>query len=134
MNSVGVVFSSSQWTGWVPGALNAGVNASGLANSQFSISNVQVSGSVVMGPEPPKCSGPSPSPSPSPPPSPGMCETAVGKNNDGTNLQSSAINTGSAEDCCSHCSTTSGCVGYTWVHANRECWLKSAVGPARDDG
>merc|ERR1711967_224810 len=56
-----------------------------------------------------------------------------GKNNDGTNLESSARNTGSAEDCCSQCSSHSGCVGYTWVHANNECWLKSAVGPARDD-
>merc|ERR1712070_743753 len=53
--------------------------------------------------------------------------------NDGTNLQSSAINTGSADECCSHCSTTAGCAGYTWVHANKECWLKSAVASARDD-
>merc|ERR1712100_697985 len=67
MNSRGVVFSSSQWTGWVPGAGN--VNGD-LDNSVFSISNVRVSGSVVMGPEPPKCTGPSPSPSPSPTPSP----------------------------------------------------------------
>merc|ERR1712185_155937 len=60
--------------------------------------------------------------------------TSVGKNNDGTNLQSTAIITNSADDCCSQCSTASGCVGYTWVHANNECWLKSSVGPARDDG
>merc|ERR1712070_446335 len=105
MNSRGVVFSSSQWTGWVPGAGN--VNGD-LDDSVFSVSNVRVSGSVVMGPEPPKCTGPSPSPSPSPTPSPGMCETSVGKNNDGNNLQSSAIISGSADDCCSHCSSTDG--------------------------
>merc|ERR1712125_148248 len=39
-------------------------------NSVFSIRNVRVSGSVVMGPEPPKCTGPSPSPSPTPSPTP----------------------------------------------------------------
>merc|ERR1712046_8447 len=67
MNSRGVVFSSSQWTGWVPGAGN--VNGD-VDSSVFSIKNVRVSGSVVMGPEPPKCTGPSPSPSPSPGPAP----------------------------------------------------------------
>merc|ERR1712007_410388 len=60
-NSRGVVFSSSQWTGWVPGAGN--VNGD-VDNSVFSIRNVRVFGSVVMGPEPPKCTGPSPSPTP----------------------------------------------------------------------
>jgi hypothetical protein len=48
-------------------------------------------------------------------------------------LQSTAIITSSADQCCSHCSSAAGCVGYTWVHANQECWLKSAVGPERDD-
>merc|ERR1712125_299694 len=67
MNSRGVVFSSSQWTGWVPGAGN--VNGD-VDNSVFSIKNVRVSGSVVMGPEPPTCTGPSPTPSPSPTPGP----------------------------------------------------------------
>merc|ERR1712070_996696 len=42
--------------------------------------------------------------------------------------------TSSAEDCCSHCSSTSGCAGYAWVRDNQECWLKSEVGPSRDDG
>merc|ERR1712028_104706 len=80
MNSRGVVFSSSQWTGWVPGPGNVDGD---VGNSRFSISNVRVSGSVVMGPEPPKCGG-GPSPPPSPP-TPSMCEISVGKNNDGTN-------------------------------------------------
>merc|ERR550514_2472834 len=57
MNSRGVVFSSSQWTGWVPG-----------------LGNVRVSGSVVMGPEPPKCAGPSPSPTPGPTPPGPSCD------------------------------------------------------------
>jgi len=134
--SKGGVIYSSQWTGdWVPADFCGG-GPGDLGGSHFRVSNLRISGSVVQGPEPQKCSGPQPSPSPSPTPSPspgGTCETSVGKNNDGTNLQSSAINTGSADECCSHCSTTSGCVGYTWVHANHECWLKSAVGPARDD-
>jgi len=53
MESVGVAFASSQWTGWVPGPGNVDGD---LGNSQFSITNVRVSGSVVFGPEPPKCS------------------------------------------------------------------------------
>merc|ERR1711862_699689 len=126
----------SQWTGsWVPADFCGG-GPGDLGGSRFSISNLRISGSVVQGPEPQKCSGPQPSPSPSPPPSPspgGTCETQVGKNNDGTNLQSTAITTGSADECCSQCSSHAGCVGYTWVHDNQECWLKSAVGPARDD-
>jgi hypothetical protein len=71
MNSRGVVFSSSQWTGWVPGPGN--VNGD-LDNSQFSIRNVRVSGTVVMGPQPSKCSGPSPSPTPGPSPPGPSCD------------------------------------------------------------
>merc|ERR550514_2051032 len=56
-----------------------------------------------------------------------------GKNNDGTNLKSSADITSSAEACCSTCTSTSGCVGFTWVHDNKECWMKSAVDSPRDD-
>jgi len=136
-NNNGAVIYSSQWTGdWVPADFCGG-GPGDLGGSHFSISNLRVSGSVVQGPEPQKCSGPQPSPSPSPTPSPspgGTCQTMVGKNNDGTNLQSTAINTGSADACCSQCASHDGCVGYTWVHDNNECWLKSAVGPARDDG
>merc|ERR1711916_232680 len=54
MNSRGVVFSSSQWTGWVPGPGNVDGD---LDNSVFSISNVRVSGSVVMGLGPPVAVG-----------------------------------------------------------------------------
>jgi hypothetical protein len=67
MISRGVVFSSSQWTGFVPGAGN--VNGD-LDNSWFSISNVRVSGTVVQGPEPPRCSGLGSSPSMEPFPEP----------------------------------------------------------------
>merc|ERR1711862_1002659 len=63
----------------------------------------------------------------------GMCQTFVGKNNFGTNVKTSADSTSSADQCCSICAQTSGCVGYTWVHDNRECWLKSAVEAPRDD-
>merc|ERR1711991_386861 len=90
----------------------------------------------VQGPEPQKCSGPQPSPSPSPSPTPspaGQCNMMPGKNNDGTNLKSSADSTSSAEECCSKCSSTAGCVGFTWVHDNKECWMKSAVDSPRDD-
>jgi len=130
MEDTGAAIASTQWTGWVPDDGSCGWGDSNGA--QFAVTNVVVHAprGIKYGPAPPTCADPSPSP----PPTPGMCETSVGKNNDGTNLQSTAIITGSADDCCSHCSTTDGCVGYTWVHANQECWLKSSVGPARDDG
>merc|ERR1712127_1165044 len=125
----GAAIASTQWTGWVPDDGSCGGSDSNGA--QFAVTNVVVHApqGIKFGPPPP-----SPSPSPSPtPPTPGMCETSVGKNNDGTNMQSSATNTGSADECCSQCSSTDGCGGYTWVHATSECWLKSSVGPARDD-
>jgi hypothetical protein len=133
--SKGGVIYSSQWTGnWVPADFCGG-GPGDLDGSHFSISNLRISGSVVQGPEPQKCSGPQPSPTPSPPsPSPSaQCNLNPGKNNDGTNLKSSADITGSAEECCSKCSSTSGCVGFTWVHDNQECWMKSAVDSPRDD-
>jgi len=67
MERVGVTFVSSQWTGWVPGA---GSVHGDLGNSEFSVSNLRVSGKVLMGPTPPECSGPHPSPSPGPSPTP----------------------------------------------------------------
>lgn len=131
MESTGAAIASTQWTGWVPDDGSCGWGESNGA--QFAVTNVVVHApqGIKFGPAPPTCADPSPSPSPSP--SPGMCETMVGKNNDGTNLQSTAIITSSAEDCCSHCSSTSGCAGYTWVHANNECWLKSSIESPRDD-
>merc|ERR1711865_1040927 len=66
----GAVLYSSQWTcDWVPADFCGG-GPGDLGGSRFSISNLQVSGSVVQGPEPQKCSGPQPSPSPSPSPTP----------------------------------------------------------------
>jgi len=69
--SKGGVIYSSQWTGsWVPADFCGG-GPGDLGGSHFAVSNLRVSGSVVQGPEPQKCSGPQPSPSPSPPsPSP----------------------------------------------------------------
>jgi len=133
MESTGAALASTQWTGWVPDDGSCGGGDSNGA--QFAVTNVVVHApkGIKFGPAPPTCADPTPSPPPSPPPSPGMCETMVGKNNDGTNLQSTATITHSAEECCSHCSSTSGCVGYTWVHANTECWLKDSVGSPRDD-
>jgi hypothetical protein len=135
----GAVIYSSQWTGsWVPADFCGG-GPGDLDGSHFKISNLQVSGSVVQGPEPQQCSGPQPSPSPTPSPSPGptptgQCSLMPGKNNDGTNLKSSADSTNSAEDCCSLCQSTAGCVGFSWVRDNQECWMKSAVDSPRDDG
>lgn len=136
----GVVYSS-QWGGWVPhehdplqGCPQSGGNIDG---SHFSVSNLRISGSVVHGPEPSRCSSPSPSPpSPSPAPAPtpaGQCQVSDCKNNDGTNLKSTAESASSADQCCDKCKSATGCVGWTWVKDNGECWLKSSVSAARDD-
>lgn len=139
---LGAAIYSSQWTSsWVP-AEDCGGGPGNLDGSTFSISNLKIQGSVVQGPVPSLCSGPQPTPGPSPPPAPtpptpptpgGTCQTFDCKNNDGTNLKSSADMAGSADECCSKCKAASGCVGYTWVKDNQECWLKSAVGAPRDD-
>merc|ERR1711865_898117 len=64
----GAVLYSSQWTGdWVPADFCGG-GPGDLGGSRFSISNLRVSGSVVQGPEPQKCSGPQPGPAPGPAP------------------------------------------------------------------
>jgi len=131
--STGTIIYSSEWTGWVP-VDDCGTNPGDLDGSSFSVSNLVIEGSVVQGPEPTKCSGPQPTPSPPTPGPAGQCETFVGKNNDGKNMKSTADSTNSADECCAKCAEASGCVGYTWVHANHECWLKSAVDSPRDDG
>jgi len=68
MKRVGVVFQSSQWGGWVPEVRCGG--GGDEASAHFSLSNLRIKGSVVSGPEPQKCSGPSPSPTPAPTPAP----------------------------------------------------------------
>merc|ERR1711943_171586 len=68
MSQYGAVIYSSQWTGWAPGSCGGDGN---LDASSFSVSNLRITGTVVQGPEPRKCS-PAPSPpTPSPvPPTP----------------------------------------------------------------
>lgn len=117
--------------------------AAGDSNdASYSVQNVIVHApqGIKFGSPPATCQGPTPPGPPSPgPPSPpapspsGTCQTYVGKNNDGTNLKSSADITSSAGDCCDRCASADGCVGYTWVHENKECWLKSSVDAPRDD-
>jgi len=55
MASKGVQIQSSQWVGWVPSG-NCG-GGGGLDSSTFSIQNIVISGTVVQGPQPQKCSG-----------------------------------------------------------------------------
>jgi hypothetical protein len=59
LSRVGAKFESTQWYGWVPGDCGDSGKQPG---STFSISNLVVSGTVVMGPEPTRCEGPQPSP------------------------------------------------------------------------
>jgi len=106
-----------------------------VLNDSFRFLNSNVETSIVpalVSPTKENISPPSPSTSPSPSPS-GQCAISAGHNNDGTNLKSSADITSSAGDCCDRCASADGCVGYTWVHENKECWLKSSVDAPRDD-
>merc|ERR1712151_1243459 len=54
MASKGAQIQSSQWGGWVPSGNCPG--GGDVASSTFSINNVRVSGTVVQGPEPSRCS------------------------------------------------------------------------------
>jgi len=73
MRSVGAVIEYSLWSGWVPNRLTC-ARGGDLTTSRTEVYNVQVSGQVVQGPEPTRCSSdpspPSPFP-PCPPPAPG---------------------------------------------------------------
>ncbi|OMJ65538.1 hypothetical protein SteCoe_38039 [Stentor coeruleus] len=53
-SSNGAVIYSSQWTGWVP--VESCGNSGNLHASTFSIKNLNITGSVVQGPEPTLCS------------------------------------------------------------------------------
>lgn len=50
----GAVIYSSEWTGWVP-VSDCGTSSGDLYGSSFTVSNLVISGSVVQGPEPVKC-------------------------------------------------------------------------------
>jgi len=79
MKSKGAKLISTQWIGYAPGEDNCPGGGS-LDGSTFSVKNVRVYGTIIMGDTTvPKCSGPeppSPSPGPSPSPKPGNCANA----------------------------------------------------------
>ena len=74
---------------------------------------------------------PMPTPTPTPTPSP-TCEVHDGKNNNGRNIKQ-ATGVTSATGCCDACRATAGCIGYTWVKTQSECWLKDQVDGLVDD-
>lgn len=53
--SRGAVIYSSEWTGWTP--VDDCGSGGDLYTSSFTVSNLRISGSVVQGPEPTRCSG-----------------------------------------------------------------------------
>ncbi len=59
------------------------------------------------------------------------CDFQPSMNNHGTNMEQTSA--GSAQDCCNYCSDAVGCVGFTWVSGNSDCYLKSSVDPATPD-
>ena len=59
------------------------------------------------------------------------CNIQPQMNNHGINLVQSTAS--SAADCCSQCSDEDGCVGFTWVSGNQDCYLKSSVDTATPD-
>jgi hypothetical protein len=50
----GAVIYSSQWVGWVPEKETCGDNGN-ISNSNYTVSNLKVVGSVLKGPEPAFC-------------------------------------------------------------------------------
>merc|ERR1711981_726930 len=66
--SKGAVIYSSEWAGWVP-VDDCGTSGN-LPGSHFSVSNLKIKGSIVQGPTPIACSGPTPGPTPAPTPGP----------------------------------------------------------------
>jgi len=64
-NAVGATIVSTQWYGWGPHESKCKDNGNNPGSS-FSISNLKVSGTVLMGPTPSRCSGSPTPPSPTP--------------------------------------------------------------------
>jgi hypothetical protein len=74
-----------------------------------------------------------PGQAPAPPP-PGACALSPDTNNMGTILGAPTIQTDPV-GCCAVCNATAGCVGFTFVTASSNCFLKSALGtPIPDAG
>jgi hypothetical protein len=68
------------------------------------------------------------------PPAPGQCTLAPGTNNMGTIMGAPSIQADPV-GCCATCNATAGCVGFTFVEASSQCFLKSALGaPVADPG
>ena len=78
--------------------------------------------------------GPGNAPPPPPPPPSSPCVLAPGTNNMGVILGAPAIQS-DAVACCATCTSTAGCVGFTYVEASSMCFLKSSLGtPIADAG
>lgn len=111
MSRVGAQIQSSQWVGWVPQG-NCG-GGGDLGSSTFSIENVRISGSVVQGPAPPRCSGPAPSPGPGPSPGPSLAQCpgegscGCGWTQDGANCAQDDGSECWCRCCCEHASSHS---------------------------
>jgi len=59
------------------------------------------------------------------------CSLSPGKNTHGENMK--MVYTSSPTECCNECSQVAGCIGFTWVKSNHQCYLKSALSPSTDD-
>ena len=112
MKSIGASIESSQWFGWAPSESDCPTgDKSGLDNSVFVVTNVQVNGTVVQGPEPTKCSAaPTPAPpppAPTPAPTPGssakVCPTCGGGACDCTWVGPTSCDGPGDGSCCYNC-------------------------------
>jgi len=126
----GAVLYSSIWTGWVP--VSSCGTSGNLNGASFSISNLQVFGTVVQGPSPTLCSGQTttttkaPTTTTKPPtssPSPAGCNFQYSLN--GKQCRGLTQKTGvtSQSACQSACCSTSGCQVWQWWSSNSQCWL-----------
>jgi len=124
-SSRGAVIYSTLWTGWVP---ESSCGTSGNLNgASFSISNLQLYGTIVQGPAATLCSGSAPAPTPTtkaPTPSPSStCNFQYSLS--GRQCQGLTQKTGvtSQSACQSACCSTTGCQVYQWWTSNSQCWL-----------
>jgi hypothetical protein len=137
MDSIGAALWSSQWEGWVPddGRGCPGYGG-GVDYSQFTISDLVVSGHVVQGPNPTKCSnqddddnaviddddddddsssGPT-------------CVTEYDYDYSGYDVSYDDV--GSADDCCDGCAAADGCNAWTYSAdqwGDVRCYYKSST-------
>jgi len=140
----GAVIYSSLWTGWVPSFSGCSSSGGSLGSSSFTISNLQIYGTIKQGPTATLCSGSPPppqtpaptsqgSPPTTPPPGCSFPYNYAGHQCQGLSSGGTTTQSGCASACCAK----SGCKIYQWwpsSGSNGACWIGTSTNCPANSG